>query len=65
MRIINFYNRFKNQWRIHKHWASPFMIAKMSWMQSKRIDNPKDMMGVEERITIEFPDISEMIDTKL
>jgi hypothetical protein len=41
------------------------MIAKMSWMQSKRIDNPKDMMGVEERITIEFPDISEMIDTKL
>lgn len=35
MRLIRFYRRFKNQYRIHGHWASIWFIIKMSWIQSK------------------------------
>lgn len=39
MRIIIFYHRFKNQYRIHKRYASISTILKMAWLQSKRISN--------------------------
>jgi len=34
MRIIRFYNRWKNQYRIHRCWASLWQITKQAWYQS-------------------------------
>jgi len=35
MRIIRFYHRLKNQYRIHKHGLSLSTIIKIAWSQSK------------------------------
>jgi len=35
MRIIRFYHRLKNQYRIHKRWASLWTIVRIAWSQSK------------------------------
>ena len=35
MRLIKFYRRFKNQYRIHKKWASIWTIIRLAWTQSK------------------------------
>ena len=37
IRVIRFIKRFKNQYRIHKRWASLYTIVKISWYQSKDI----------------------------
>ena len=36
MRLILFYHRFRNQYRIHKRWASLWTITRLAWAQSKR-----------------------------
>lgn len=35
MKLIRFYNRLKNQYKIHRRWATLWFIVKMSWIQSK------------------------------
>jgi hypothetical protein len=34
MRIIRFYYRWKNQYRIHRNWASLWVITRVAWYQS-------------------------------
>ena len=34
---MRFIRRFKNQYRIHKKWASLWTIIRLAWAQSKRI----------------------------
>jgi len=35
-RFKRFWFRFKNQYRIHHHWASLWLIIKIAWAQSKK-----------------------------
>ena len=42
MRLIRFYGRFKNQWRIHKYGLSMWTILKIAWIQSKRRNYNED-----------------------
>ena len=44
MRLIKFYNRLKNQYKIHRRWASLLTIIKIAWAQSK--DKKIEMIGV-------------------
>ena len=44
MKKIKFYNRLRNQYLIHRRWASTWTIVKIAWAQSK---NKKiEMVGV-------------------
>lgn len=36
MRVTRFIDKFKNQYRIHKKWASIWIIFRMAWIQSKK-----------------------------
>ena len=36
MRLIRFYHRFVNQYKIHHYWASLLYILKIAWIQSRR-----------------------------
>ena len=35
-RLLRFYYRFRNQWRIHKHLIPLREIIKMAWIQSRQ-----------------------------
>ena len=41
MRIIRFWRRFKNQWAIHHHWAPLWLIVKMAFVQSRKVNKNK------------------------
>lgn len=39
-RLVRFWARFKNQYRIHHHWAKLKDIIKWAWVQSKARPKP-------------------------
>ena len=62
MKLIKFYNSLKNQYKIHRRWASLLTIIKIAWVQSK--DKKVEMVGiVEDRSVIPIIDID--IDEKV
>ena len=60
MRLIKFYNRLNNQYKIHRRWASVWTIIRLARAQSK--DKKIEMIGiVVDRPVIPMIDID--IDT--
>ena len=50
-RFKRFWFRFKNQYRIHHHWASLWLIIKIAWAQSKK---PKSLFNYKNPEDEEF-----------
>ena len=55
LRIIRFYKRFKNQYRIHKHGLSLWTILRISWMQSKHIQHRMNVVVPSNMIPTDLP----------